>query len=847
MPGKKTTPMMKQYQEIKAQYTDAILLFRLGDFYEAFFEDAKTVSKTLQLVLTHRNGNDMAGIPYHALENYLKKLVNAGFKVAICEQVEDPKEAKGIVRREVTRIVTPGTVVEESLIEDSSNIFMASVMDMEDDYYVVLLDISTGQSMIFKRDNWSTIEDILKKFDVVQLLYPETGEWEMRIIGTKKQLKDLYAEPLPGWYYNHSESVNQLKRVFDVGDLAFLELPNEAVTLFGATLKYLEYQHMNAFYHLSRPMYMNNMDRMMIDNTTVENLNLFSSRGDRRSKSLFDVINSASTSMGNRKLKDWLLSPLRNEDEILKRLDHVRELYSDEVFLEELQMLLNDIYDIERIISRLSYKKIQPADYVSLKSTLETIPGIMDLMDGRKTFIDLYEELDPLEELCKLLERALYDEPDSQVGLGKTIRQGFKKELDSYRELLQGSGEKLKELEEYERKRTGISKLRIRKNKVYGYYIEVSKANASKVPDDYERKQTLVSSERYISDALKPIEEDLNRAIEMVEALEKEAFRDLIEMTFDYIGRLQKNATALACVDVYVSLAKTAVKNGYCEPAFNKNGDFSVLKGRHPVVEEFEEQFIPNDLVMDHDNSFIILTGPNMSGKSTYLRQTALICLLAQTGSFVPAERANLPILDRIFTRIGARDDLSSGKSTFLVEMSETATILNNATEDSLVILDEVGRGTSTYDGISIAWVVSEHLYSVVGAYTIFATHYNELTELSNLYSGMKNMRVEVTEKDGSVIFLHKVADGVASKSYGIEVARIAGLPPSVVERAHDVLSSITAEKKLDKKIRVLGNQQLEEIKSKTASRKIGGGRIRRRKKRATENQLSIFERGDND
>jgi len=449
--------------------------------------------------------------------------------------------------------------------------------------------------------------------------------------------------------------------------------------------------------------------------------------------------------------------------------------------------------------------------------------------------------------LCKLLERALYDEPDSQVGLGKTIRQGFKKELDSYRELLQGSGEKLKELEEYERKRTGISKLRIRKNKVYGYYIEVSKANASKVPDDYERKQTLVSSERYISDALKPIEEDLNRAIEMVEALEKEAFRDLIEMTFDYIGRLQKNATALACVDVYVSLAKTAVKNGYCEPAFNKNGDFSVLKGRHPVVEEFEEQFIPNDLVMDHDNSFIILTGPNMSGKSTYLRQTALICLLAQTGSFVPAERANLPILDRIFTRIGARDDLSSGKSTFLVEMSETATILNNATEDSLVILDEVGRGTSTYDGISIAWVVSEHLYSVVGAYTIFATHYNELTELSNLYSGMKNMRVEVTEKDGSVIFLHKVADGVASKSYGIEVARIAGLPPSVVERAHDVLSSITAEKKLDKKIRVLGNQQLEEIKSKTASRKIGGGRIRRRKKRATENQLSIFERGDND
>ncbi len=839
MSDKKLTPMMQQYMDIKSHYLDAILLFRLGDFYEAFFEDAKRISRVLQLVLTHRNGNDMAGIPHHALTNYLKKLVEAGFKVAICDQVEDPKQATGIVRREVTRVVTPGTVIEDSILQETTNSYMASAMQSGNAYFCVLLDISTGGSMVFQRKSWAEIEDIVKKFGTVQLLYPEGFEDEHAIRQLKKQLRGLYTEPLPKWYYNHDEAVNQLKRVFEVGDITFLELPTDACALYGATLKYLDYQHMDAFEHLSRPVYMNDQQRLLIDNTTVENLDLIGDAKEKRSGCLFNVIDRTVTSLGRRKLKEWLLSPLRSLEAITNRLDHVRQLIDGEWLLLSVEKALDEVYDIERIISRLSYKKATPADLVSLRSTLEVIPRIMALLADEPVFGDILRQLDPLEELKRLLNNALYDEPESQIGLGKTIREGFDEELDDYRELLTGSSKKLRELEDYERERTGISTLKIRQNKVFGYYIEISKAHSAKIPDDYERKQTLVSSERYISDALKPIEEKLTMAAERVETLEREAYRRLMEQSVAFIPQLKENAHALACLDAFVSLAKIAVEKNYCEPCFNRDRRFQIQDGRHPVVECFEDNFIPNDISLDQNGSFIILTGPNMSGKSTYLRQTALICLMAQMGSFVPATKANLPILDRIFTRIGARDDLSSGKSTFLVEMSETATILNNATQDSLVILDEVGRGTSTYDGISIAWVVSEYLHNTIGSYTIFATHYNELTELANLYEGMKNMCVKVLEEDNAVVFLHKVEAGISSKSYGIEVAKIAGLPKEVVYRAHEVLDTITEEKNLEGKVRVLGFKQMDEIRKKSQ-------KTSKLKKRKTQ-QLSIFLRGDCD
>ena len=839
MSEKKLTPMMQQYMDIKSNFQDAILLFRLGDFYESFFEDAKRISRVLQLVLTHRNGNDMAGIPHHALNNYLKKLVEAGFKVAICDQVEDPKQATGIVKREVTRVVTPGTVIEDSILQETTNSYMASVMKSYESYFCVLLDISTGGSMVFQRKQWQELEDIVKKFETVHLIHPEGFEAELAVKQLKKQISGLYIEALPKWYYNYDEAVTQLERVFEVGDISFLELPSDACALYGATLKYLDYQHMDAFEHLSRPVYMNDQQRLLIDNTTVENLNLIGDSRDKRSASLFNVIDRTVTSLGRRKLKEWLLSPLRNQDEIQNRLDHVRVLFQDEFFRSSLELVLDEVYDIERIISRLSYRKASPADFVSLRSTLWMIPQIIELLQDNPVFGDILHHLDPVFDLKELLQNALYDEPDSQIGLGKIIKEGFHEELDEYRELLTGSGKKLKELEAYERERTGISNLRIKQNKVFGYYIEVSKSHTSKIPDDYVRKQTLVSSERYVSDALKPIEEKLTMAAERVEVLERQAYTSLMEQSTAFIPQLKENAFALACLDSYLSLSKIAVEKNYGEPTFNNNRILRIEGGRHPVVECFEENFIPNDIALDQSNSFIILTGPNMSGKSTYLRQTALTCLLAQMGSFIPAKSANLPILDRIFTRIGARDDLSSGKSTFLVEMSETATILNNATENSLVILDEVGRGTSTYDGISIAWVVSEYLHNTIGAYTIFATHYNELTELANLYDGMKNLCVKVLEENNEVIFLHKVESGISSKSYGIEVAKIAGLPKEVVGRAHEVLNTITDEKNLEGKIRVLGMKQMDEIKKKSRS-------TSKKNKRKTQ-QLSIFLRGDSD
>ncbi len=826
----KLTPMMQQYMDIKSNFEDAILFFRLGDFYEAFFDDARTISKTLQLVLTSRNGNDMAGIPHHALDGYLKKLVNAGFKVAICDQVEEPSQAKGIVRREVTRVVTPGTVVEDSILEYAENSFLAAVSGTNI-FEIVILDISTGQSYAFQRDSWENVLDIILKHSIVQLILPEGKIWKERNRELKKINPLLYIENLPDWYFNETESVEHVKRIFKIGSIDFLELPRESTALFGAMLKYLEYQKMSAYEHLSRPVFVNPSEILFLDSVTIENLNLTSKGKENKSRSLLEIIDNTSTAMGSRKLREWILTPLRNRSRITDRQNHVEELLEKWELARELEEKLKEVYDLERIISRVSYSKAVAKDLVSLRRTLEAIPEILVRITELENFSDILYRLNPLEDLKSLLQSAIEEEPSGIVGEGKTVKFGFNGEFDEYLELLSGSSEKLRNLEEYERERTGIQKLKIGKNNVYGYYIEVSKASTSKVPADYVRKQTLVSSERYISDSLKPIEEKMNHANEMIERLEKAIFNEILKTVISYVAPLKEISDALSTLDVFLSMSKCARKYGYVRPTFSQSGKFEITEGRHPVVERFEDSFIPNDLSLSDDSYFIILTGPNMSGKSTYLRQVALISILAQTGSFVPAKSVHMPLLDRIFTRIGARDDLASGKSTFLVEMSETATILNNATADSLVILDEVGRGTSTYDGISIAWVVSEYIFNNIGAYCIFATHYNELTELSTLYGGMKNMMVKVVEQEGEVVFLHKVVPGAADRSYGIEVARIAGLPPEVIERSYKILDTITDKNKIDGKIRVIGQKEITGIKKNPS-----------RKSKQCRHQMSFFD-----
>ena len=829
----KITPMVQQYLEIKGQFQDAILLFRLGDFYEAFFDDAKLVSKTLQLVLTARNSIPMAGIPYHALDNYLKRLVEAGFKVAICDQMEDPALAKGIVRREVTRVVTPGTVIEENLVDMNNHNFLASVCE-DQDFYTCLLDISTGESYAFVRKNWEQIFDLFQKNGITQLLVPEQQDWVLRMAPIKKRMPSLFIETLPDWYFHKEEAQEQIKRLFKVAYLDFLELPGPAQTLYGAVLKYLENQFMTAVDHFRPPTLIREQTTLWMDYATIDHLNLIHRESGSAGTSLYDIMNETATPMGSRLLKRWILFPLREVSEIEKRLDRVDILLSDSSRMETLRGHLARYFDLERIASRISYGKANPKDLAGLRQSLSDIPFLNEVLEAYEDPKGAIPRPEALSELLNLLESSLQENPHRIVGEGEVIREGFDPELDEIRDLYLHSDRALKALEQEERERTGIGSLKISHNSVFGYYIEVSKTQSSRVPPDYERRQTLVASERYISPALKPIEEKLLNARERMTFLEKRAYLQLMERLKPFIPEIQTLSERVSVLDLALSFAFCAQKRDFKRPSFSPERQLAIRQGRHPVIEQNQDFFIPNDLRLDKDHRFIILTGPNMAGKSTYLRQAAVITVMAQIGSFVPAESAELPIFDRIFTRIGARDDLSSGKSTFLVEMTETAAILNNATDRSLIILDEIGRGTSTYDGISIAWVVSEYILNAIGAYCIFATHYNELTELGALYPGIHNFRIKVTEENGEVLFLYKVEEGAADRSYGIEVARIAGLPPEVITRANQVLETITTENRLESKVRVLGSTELEKMKQKLL-----------RSKRINRYQMTFFDKAD--
>lgn len=807
--------MMKQYKEIKSNYKDAILLFRLGDFYEAFFDDAKIVSKELQIVLTSRNGAPMAGIPHHSLDNYLKKLIRKGYKVAICDQVEDPKQAKGIVRREVTRVVTPGVVFEDTILEEHNNYILAMI-EKSGKILTAQIDFSTGDFYVFELDSVESFIEHAQKISASQLLIPRSFQEKFEVY--TKLIQEMFLEYLDDWYYDKNNALEKVKNFYSISTTDSFGFEEDYIPLIGAILEYIELMQKTVVKSLKIPIKLSTSDYMVIDFSTIDNIDLIPVKGKEKAKTLFGVLDKCVTSMGSRLLKNWIVTPLLNLKEIEERLDFVEAFINDRILLNEIREYLKSVYDLERIITRVSLNRATVRDLVSLRETLRIIPYVQSALFTNPNLSKLGEALIVLDNLTKLLEESIEDDPASQLGTGNVIKRGFSKELDEYVELLEHSEERIKEMEKIERQRTGISNLKIGYNKVFGYYIEVSKGNLSKVPDDYIRKQTLVNSERFITEELKAFETKVLHSREIVEELEKELFARICLEVQAYLRDIQSNAYALSKIDAITSLALCALENNYVRPSFS---DMIILKNsRHPIVEKFERDFIKNDLKMDSVNKFMILTGPNMSGKSTFIRQVALIAVMAQIGSFVPAEEAILPIFDRVFTRIGARDDVAGGKSTFLVEMSETALILRYATENSLVILDEVGRGTSTFDGISIAWAVSEYLYKVINPYVIFATHYTELTELSNLYEGIFNKTFLVKKSDEGIIFLHKLIDGVSERSYGIEVAKIAGIDDEIVERAKEILEIISKESQIDKRVKSIGDKELEELKRKTRNKK---------------------------
>ncbi|GAB6189297.1 DNA mismatch repair protein MutS [Marinitoga arctica] len=809
---KNVTPMMKQYLEIKNEYKDCLLLFRLGDFYETFFDDAKITSEALQITLTQRNGHPMAGIPHHALDNYLRKLLEQGFKVAICEQIEDPSTAKGIVKREVTKIYTPGTVVEENMI-DENNRYSLLIYYINSAYIFIIFDFSTGELYIdtFKFSD-NEILDFISSYSFVQILLSKNlKEIKNKI---KNINTNIYIEELDEWYFNKNfEDI--IKESYEIIDIDILNLTNDELSALGAVFKYLEITQKQKITHFSFPKRFKNSNNMILDSTTILNLGLLPNK-ENKGKTLYDILKFTKTSMGSRLLQQWIAKPLTDKNLIEKRLDIVETFRNDLLIMEELKEYLSSIRDIERISSRISLLRATPKDLVALRFSLGILPYINELLN--MLGIDLLEEFHELKELLNI---SITEEPSAQVGTGRVIKKGFNNELDQYREIFENSSMFLKEIEKKEKERTGIQKLKVARNKIYGFYIEVTKANIDKIPQNYIRKQTLVNSERFITEELKDLEEKYSIAEKKIEELEKNIYNVLILELQKYVKELKTLSSNISEIDILRGFAEASIKNKYVRPIFVDNR-YLIKNGRHPVVEQFTDNFTPNSIKLDKENRFVVLTGPNMSGKSTYLRQIGIISIMAQIGSYVPAEYVELPILKNIFTRIGAKDDVVSGKSTFLVEMSEVSSILNNADENSLILLDEVGRGTGTIDGISVAWATSEYIYQVLKSYTIFATHYMELTMLNDFYDGIINKRVKVLETESGIIFLHKIEDGISDKSYGIEVAKLAGIPNEVVLRAKEVMEEISNKTEFENKLK-----SMKKIKQKKFSK--------------NKNQLKLF------
>ncbi len=802
------TPMMRQYLGIKENHPDSILFFRMGDFYEMFHDDAVVASEILDIALTSRNKNKanaipMCGIPFHSVNQYVAKLIKSGKKIAVCEQVEDPKTAKGLVKREVTKIITPGTVLDDALLDPKSNHFIVSLfIDPKGVVGLSALDHSAG---IFKtaeidaKNSISLLRDELEKLEPKEILLPDSflnngskPDWLAAL--------PCRLQPSDDRNFSDRQARKTLLNHFETSSLEGFgcERLSRAVCSAGALLQYVKETQNSELAHINSLSTYNPHNYMALDQATIRSLELVQNSDGKRSGTLLNLLDATKTPMGARKLKDWILKPLLDANLINQRLEIVEELRKNIILKEELRTELKKIFDLERLAAKISLAACGARDLANLTSSLAVLPTVQEIVAKlpHEIVSKILEEWDNLDNVRQLIDNNLSDNPPLNIKDGNTIKKGVDPELDRLRGLATEGKSWIASLETKEKERTGISVLKIGYNKIYGYYIEVTKKHLDQVPEEYIRKQSLVNAERYISPELKKYEADISGAEEKIQELELKLFRDLREKVAAENIRIQKMADKISEIDVLASFAETAREHNYCLPIVSENSSLIIENGRHPLVEQIgpKNQFIPNDTLLDcGDNQIMVVTGPNMAGKSTYLRQVALIALMAQIGSFVPADKAEIGSVDRIFSRVGAHDNLLKGQSTFMVEMNETANILNNATSRSLIVLDEVGRGTSTFDGISIAWSLVEFLHGPenIGAKTIFATHYHELVDLAALLPGVNNFNVQVKEWNDEIIFLRKIAAGGADKSYGIQVARLAGLPDKLLQRAREVLSNL--------------------------------------------------------
>jgi len=800
--------MMEQYLRLKKKHQDAFLFFRLGDFYELFYEDAKKASSILEIALTSRQKIPMCGVPHHSADSYLSKLLKHGYKVAICEQVEDPKESKGVVKRDVVKVLTPGTAVEIESGDIKENTYVMSLVFQGDDWGLALIDLSSGRMDTTQStgENRKNLKDEMYKFSPKEIIFPQSCERKIEQLLSKNGIKGILKSSQEDWIFDIAQASDYIKEHFKVSSLQGFGIADKelAVSAAGALLYYLKKLRKDSLALIQNISYMHRSQYMILDASAVKNLELVKNlRDNRRSDSLLDVIDYTVNSMGSRLIRSWLLYPSLSLETIKKRQDGIQDFLSHTIERHEIREKLKQISDLERVSSRISLSAATAKDFVSLKISLQALPDIYALLKPfHSTVIEtMKKEWDDADDVEALINRAIKDEPSFLLTEGGIIKKGFSRELDELREVSKSGKTFVAGIEKKERERTKIPNLKVSYNRVFGYYIQVTRSNLFRVPDNYIRKQTLVNSERYITPELKEHEEKILHAEEKANELEYQLFQEIRKKVAAETSRLQKIASRIALLDALTSLSELASQRSYNRPSVNSTDVISIKGGRHPVIEATDEEpFVPNDTYLDRDkDQILIITGPNMGGKSTYLRQTALICILAQMGSYVPAEEAEIGLVDRVFTRIGAMDFLSLGQSTFMVEMLETAGILNSATEKSLILLDEVGRGTSTFDGLSLAWAVVEYLHgnNHIKAKTLFATHYHELTELAMTMDRIKNYHVSVKEWKDDIIFLRKIVQGPSDQSYGIHVAKLAGIPRTVLERAREILFNLE-KKELD-------------------------------------------------
>jgi DNA mismatch repair protein MutS len=822
------TPMLRQYHEIKRQHPGALLFFRMGDFYELFFDDAIIAAKEMEITLTARNREKgqpipMCGVPHHAASGYIAKLVRKGYRVAICEQTEDPKKsATKLVRREVIRIITPGTAIDSQLLEARENNYLAAVCGDGQGMAAAFLDLSTGEFLATEftgETAWDKVLEQLDCFSPREILFPKS--LEILFKPKKKSDEDNGAvvseangdlaafqlsgrepslNPIDEWLFAFEYTRGLLLSQFDVASLDGFGLEGRrmATCAAGAIINYVRETQKADAGHITGVSYFEPNDYLILDSPTVRNLELIEAMGGTKAQTLLGVLDETVTGMGSRLLKQWILRPSMRLGELNARLDSVSELKTALILRDRLRSELKHIADLERLMGRISLGRTTPRDLVALKNSADCLPNVKELLaDATSSLLEvLAENIDELADLRELIGESIVDEPPATLNDSGYIRPGYEPELDELRNISQSGKGFIAAIESRERTRTGISTLKVKFNNVFGYFIEISKASARNIPADYERKQTLVNAERYTTPELKEYEEKVLGAEERINEIEQEIFTEIRQAVALQTRRVQAVAQAIAVLDSLLSLAEVAARRNYCRPTLGEDDEFFIRTGRHPVIEAMGERFIPNDTYLNNSTDrLLIITGANMGGKSTWLRQCALIAIMAQIGSFVPADEARLSILDRVFTRVGASDNLASGRSTFMVEMTETANILNTATPRSLVLLDEVGRGTATFDGLSLAWAIAEYLHDNAQhtAKTLFATHYHEMTELAKLLPGVRNYQMAVKESGGSIVFLRKVVEGTASKSYGIDVARLAGLPRTVIERAREILTNLEA------------------------------------------------------